>query len=543
MLALGVGLACVAHAARGPVIEHVEPSQVSAGETLSLVGRGFDGELEARLGEARLEVLERSPTRLRLRVPTAARSGRVRIASDGAWVTGPFVRITQAETALRVRRMTPRSGPPGTRVRLRGEGFAAYAADNRVTLGGHHVMVQGASPRHLDVVVPEGVRSARFVVRVEGHPGRARSPEPFEVSRGVRIEDVEPTSGPAGSEVRIFGSGFAYRPWANQVRLGDVEARVVKASEGELRVRVPDDAEGGHFEVRVSKAGRARSQELFQVRREPPTAPEATNEPRIPLEITGFEPRSAPPGSVLTVAGRGFGGSPRAHRVRIGGEPAKVLEVEAHALRVRVPEDASTGPIRVEIESSAQRARTQRPFIVCHPPRLARFEPKQVALGERVVIHGSGFGDSPALLRVRVGDEPLEVLEARDDRIVARVSAGVETGTLQVAVRLEGAAAFEEPLRVLPDPVVTRMDPLRARRGQIITLHGVGLEAKRVRVAFSGATATPLESGPERIRVRVPAEARSGLVVVRLGEGREAPAPRDLEIMGRQAPPEQPGGS
>lgn len=81
--------------------------------------------------------------------------------------------ITEA-TGLAVTTLRPRSGPPGSAVRIEGAGFSATPGNNTVTFGGVEATVTRATTTALTVEVPSGV-SGRVPVTVSGTataPGR-----------------------------------------------------------------------------------------------------------------------------------------------------------------------------------------------------------------------------------------------------------------------------------------------------------------------------------------------------------------------------------
>jgi hypothetical protein len=97
------------------------------------------------------------------------------------------------------------------------------------------------------------------------------------------------------------------------------------------------------------------------------------------------------------------------------------------------------------------------------PPRidtvaLVGLEPKAVPSdlhvlgGELVAIHGGGFPPDPAEVEVRIGSEDAEVLDARPDRVVARVPALAAFGPADLQIRTasgfrtqEGAFRYDGP--------------------------------------------------------------------------------------------------
>ncbi len=101
----------------------------------------------------------------------------------------------------------------------------------------------------------------------------------------------QPTNGPSGTDVTLFGTGFNPATTNNEVFLNDVPLEVVSATVNTLMVRLAEGAGTGPFVVRVGRAGTAISPRAFSVLasvrvepEDPPTAADGT--PLDPVEIT-----------------------------------------------------------------------------------------------------------------------------------------------------------------------------------------------------------------------------------------------------------------
>lgn len=100
----------------------------------------------------------------------------------------------------------------------------------------------------------------------------------------------QPTNGPAGTQVTLFGSGFNLAPTNYQVFLNDVPLAVTGGMPNTLTVIISEGAESGPFTVRTSLGGTALSPRTFHVPasvriepESPPTAADGT--PLGPIEI------------------------------------------------------------------------------------------------------------------------------------------------------------------------------------------------------------------------------------------------------------------
>jgi len=179
-----------------------------------------------------------------------------------------------------------------------------------------------------------------------------------------------------------------------------------------------------------------------------------------PLKIIGFSPSSGPACSELVIEGEGFGDVPARNRVLIGNAIARVTEVGASRLKVRVPKAAS-GPITIQVPGSGE-ARTSAPFVVTVPPQVTNVTPRQGSVGTQLAIEGKGFGTSPAVLKVFLGDVALTIESVKDDLAIVRVVEGAKTGKLKVAVPLQGATELPWQFTVVPAPAAPAPAPTAA---------------------------------------------------------------------------------
>ncbi|MFE9776386.1 RHS repeat-associated core domain-containing protein [Streptomyces sp. NPDC005931] len=169
-----------------------------------------------------------------------------------------------ASTTLSVLSLVPVRGAPGTKVTLSGTGFSTTAADNTVTIGGKTATVNSASASRLVVTVPSGAASGKVAVTVGG--STAEAPESFTLAPSTpTISEVEPATGPPGTEVTISGAHFAKAPTDNVVRFnGGTLAELVRTTDNALTVRVPEAATSGRITVQTPD-GRVSSASDFLI--------------------------------------------------------------------------------------------------------------------------------------------------------------------------------------------------------------------------------------------------------------------------------------
>jgi YD repeat-containing protein len=119
------------------------------------------------------------------------------------------------------------------------------------------------------------------------------------------------------------------------------------------------------------------------------------------VSIIEFEPKSGPVGTVVTIHGTGFSGTPASNTVTFNGVTATVTSSTATSLVVSVPAGATTGTIGVTSPSGS--ATSSGVFTVTATgagPTITGFSPAIALPGTSVTISGTGFEASPLNNRV-----------------------------------------------------------------------------------------------------------------------------------------------
>ena len=171
----------------------------------------------------------------------------------------------------------------------------------------------------------------------------------------VAIADFFPTSGSAGTQVAITGTGFAATPAGNAVTFGGVTALVVSATATSLTVAVPFGATTGKIAVSVAGNSATTVQDFAVVAPGAPT-------------ISGLSPGTAPAGTQVSVTGTNFNPAVGATTVKLNETVATVVTATPTQLTIVVP--PSTGSGKVRVATSAGTAVSSSDFIV-PPPSIA----------------------------------------------------------------------------------------------------------------------------------------------------------------------------
>ena len=295
----------------------------------------------------------------------------------GAWkLLGGGVRLDAVEPP-RVR--------VGQRVTLRGSGFAAEPAANKVLFDQREAPVLQASPNVLEVEVPEVVsqvgidRRVGVVVRTGRH---ASSAVEVAVFQGPRLHGLAPEAALPGEEVLLAGAGWGL---GASVRFGDTPAEILEVDAQRIRTVVPriPGGPGTSAPVVVIVGGVESNPAPFVVG-------------HLPV-LTGLAPTSASPGDVVEISGLGFERDPLKNEVRVGGAPALVVSSRGDALKVVVPwvgRGATSRVIEVRRADSAEVGQSSLQVATADDPVAFRFaaEPFTAMPGRPHAVLATGLG-------------------------------------------------------------------------------------------------------------------------------------------------------
>jgi hypothetical protein len=291
-----------------------------------------------------------------------------------AWSASQTPRITAVSPA-RVTR--------GNTLTLTGAHLGEIAAATSATIGGRAARVVQASGDRLQLEVPElpttpGQDTSVPIVVTTG--GRESKPASVAVYQAPHLKSLAPDVAMPGDVVVLTGTSLGA---GVKIRFGEVEAPLVSANPTSMTVRVPALPEPAGADVPVVAAvGADASNALSFV------------VGMVPL-VTGIEPRSAGPGELVTVAGRGFNPRPMANRVTVGGVPALVVTVGPRSLEFVVPRAiAGEGAIAINVPGSTHVGQEEMSISELPEPVGFRFvaEPFEDVPGHEHAAVATGLG-------------------------------------------------------------------------------------------------------------------------------------------------------
>ena len=282
----------------------------------------------------------------------------------------------------RIDAVSPARVTAGSTLTLTGAHLGETAGATSASIGGRSARVLRTTGDRLEIEVPElattpGRDTSVPIVVTAG--GRESKPASVAVYQAPRLKSLAPDVAMPGENVVVSGSSLGA---GVKVRFGDFEAQVVNASPDSLTVTVPALPGAPGTEVSVVAVGADPSNALTFVLG------------KVPL-LTGIEPRSASPGDLVTVAGRGFNAQPVANRVTVGGLPALVVSAGPRALEFVVPRViAGEAAVAITVPGSTQIGQAGLSIIALPEPVGFRFvaEPFEDVPGHEHAALATGLG-------------------------------------------------------------------------------------------------------------------------------------------------------
>ena len=379
---------------------------------------------------------------------------------------------------------TPAFGPVGTRVSVTGTGLAGATA---VTINGTGAaLVAGGTATSLTATVTAANTSG--LIAVSTPTGTVTSATPFLVGNPPTITRFTPTSGLAGTVVRLVGTNFA---GVTQVTLNGVPVPNFPISDTDLTLTVPNGATTGLLTV-TTPFGTGTSSSVFTV-------------PLRPV-INSFAPNQGPVGTTVVLSGRNFTG---ATRVGFGGIVATVVPVPGNSdtqLTVKVLAGALTGP--VSVATPLGQGVSERFFTVVPTPALTGISPASGVVGTTVTLTGTALDQVVALTLNGAG---LTIGSQNATTITFVVPTGVSTGAV-LGTATGGGGSSSVRFTVLPPAagvLISGIVPAQDIRGATIRLTGTGFTGATL-VTFTGSSGNTVSSG---FTVNAAGTELSGLVV------------------------------
>ncbi len=406
-----------------------------------------------------------------------------------------------AKDPPKISAIKPTAGAAGTEIIINGQNFSGEVRYNRVRLGKTPLKITSAYPNQIRAIIPKKAATGRITVEVK-NAGSATSAKDFVVMAPLNVKSISASYGAPGSTITITGSGFSSTPAENSVILGGEKCKVVKASPNELLVRLPNKSMSGRFLINVENSGKIENRNNFLVAHKP--------------IIRTFKPSSGTPGTEVSVTGMHFGTNPDVVQVRLGGRPCPVVSVKDKKVVIKVPKEASTGPVQLAV-NNVRSDPTSKTFEVREGLVATKMEPLKVFRGQEVRIFGRGFSRKAADNKLTLGKTRISASRVEKDAVVFSIPESASTGKTKVVFDSRGRGTIDipVPLTIQEPALITRISPVKGEVGEVLTINGrnFGSSSNNVRVIIGGKYAHVRNVSPNAIMANIPKGAASGASV------------------------------
>lgn len=474
------------------------PDRGGPGTEVTVVGTGLQNVLFVYFGgtEASGEILSRSATSVRARVPPNALTGQISIFINGG---GFATSLPVFVTTPRFESFTPLTGAPGSLVTISGFNFGTGQFGSRgnvtsVLFNGQPALFEISGINQLLTLIPTNATTGPITLANEA--GSTSSLIPFNVA--PLISRITPTNGMPGDPIVIEGSNLGS---AINVEFGLERAAFTVVSPSNLVARVPTNAVNARIQI-STPAGTIASASPFAV---------------LPRIIT-FNPLSGTTGTNVVISGGGFHGLTA---VEFNGTRANFTYRSSIQVDAVVPSGASTGPIRLITTNG-----TFTTVALFHlPARVTSFNPNSGKRGDLITLDGVNLAGTT---RVLFHGVEAEFTVTSPTRITATVPAAATSGQITVET-LANLVTSSGTFNVVP--VLDSFSPGSATVGSPITLSGAGL-TNLTWVRLGGLDMSFTLLSPTSIRAIVPLDAFSGTIRLRNLSGLEIQAPGTFLVDG-----------
>ncbi|MFI5158367.1 MAG: IPT/TIG domain-containing protein [Sphingobacteriales bacterium] len=237
-----------------PTITSISPASGLPGSTVTVTGTDFPtsyGGITATLGSEAVAANPYSSTQFSFTVPTDLAAGSYTFALQAGpnSVTAP-AKFTV--TAPSISSFSPSSGPIGSQVTLTGNFLSGQYYT--VNFGSYSTSAYASSSSSIVVNVPSGIPAGALTISVVIGNQTITAPGSFTVTAPT-ITSFSPTSGVAGTQVTITGTGFNSAYYGTSVSFGTVNANITNITTTSITVTVPSNTGNGAMKIIVNSAG------------------------------------------------------------------------------------------------------------------------------------------------------------------------------------------------------------------------------------------------------------------------------------------------
>src|SRR5437867_3409253 len=427
-----------------PNITSVTPTTAIAGTQITITGIGFgatQGSGNVWLGSTYGVVVSWSDTQVVANVAAGSSTGVAQVLQGGVWSNTVTLTIGSGPNITSV---SPTSAAIGTPVTITGTGFGNARGTGSVLLGSINGLVATWSDTQIVALVAPNSTSATVQVLQGGSSSNVLS---FTVATPA-VTSVTPSSGGAGTQVTISGSGFGATQGIGKVLLGTTIGLVMSWSDTSVVASVASGSSSGT--AQVFQNGVWSNAVNFSV-----TAP----------NVTSVTPASGTAGTQITIIGSGFGATQGTGRVTLGTAYGVVVSWSDTQVVATIAPGSSSGTAQI-IQGGLSSNSVNFTVIT---PMITSVSPTTATAGTQVTISGSGFGPAQANGKVWLGTAYGSVVSWSDTQVTATVATGSAAGTAQILQNgvWSNSLPFSTGL-----PQINTVTPASAVPGSQVTISG-----------------------------------------------------------------------
>jgi hypothetical protein len=327
-----------------PTVSKIKPKQGFAGTRITIRGTNLRDVDAAYLGPVALRIVDRKAKYIVVEVPPKANSAVLYIERYNEMFKTKYTFKVLEEPV--VKRFTPATGEPGTRITVHGENFTRKT---EVFFGNQEMdIVKRNLPGSVVVELPAKASGDRYIWVKEGS-AEVRSKDRFTAIAAPAITGFSPRQGKPGTLVTITGHDFTK---TTEVQLGAIGAKVVKRKgSSTIVIEVPEGNKKTKPYLWITQgAASARAQRTFKI------LPSAS--------LKKLSSHNLEVGAQLIVHGKNLDTETR---VYFGNAELTVVKVGGKGRRLWV--DANiTGKDYIVIDDRGVRSRSKKKLTVTPPP-------------------------------------------------------------------------------------------------------------------------------------------------------------------------------
>src|SRR6266436_2376791 len=433
-----------------PQITSVTPTTAIAGTQVTITGTGFgasQGSGNVWLGSTYGVLVGWSDTQIVANVASGSKSGVAQVLQGGVWSNTVNLTVSTPN----ITSVTPTTAIAGTQVTITGTGFGASQGSGNVWLGSTYGVLVGWSDTQIVANVASGSKSGVAQVLQGGVWSNTVN---LTVST-PNITSVTPTTGIAGTQVTIAGTGFGASQGSGNVWLGSTYGVVVSWSDTQIVANVASGSKTGVAQV---LQGGVWSNTVNLTVSTP--------------NITSVTPTTGIAGTQVTIAGTGFGASQGSGNVWLGSTYGVVVSWSDTQIVANVASGSKTGVAQV-LQGGVW---SNTVNLTVSTPNITSVTPTTAIAGTQITITGAGFGASQGSGNVWLGSTYGVLVSWSDTQIVAKVASGSKSGVAQV---LQGGVWSNTVNLTVSTPNIGSVTPTTAIAGTQITITGAGVGASQ----------------------------------------------------------------